>query len=203
MTRTHGRPNNCSPQDYVNPHFIIREKSVTARAIFALCRVVVVGETCVSEEGLSAIVGRDKRYQVCGGAHGFHDAGELIRKHQPDVRPIEPFLEDRGRYRVDQRSGDRISAHSYSDCVAAIRTDLCGARPARRRDRSLDEKRLRRRNYCAQLKRWLSGKFNVSPRMASLALEKFAHREILPKSLDLLTDRELAVFALLCSPGAV
>ena len=76
---------------------------MTARAIFALCRVVVVGDTCVSEEGLAAIVGRDKRYQVCGGAHGFNDAGELIRKHQPDVLLIEPFLEDRGRYRVDQR----------------------------------------------------------------------------------------------------
>ena len=71
------------------------KKSVTARAIFALCRVVVVGDTCISEEGLAAIVGRDKRYQVCGGAHGFHDAGELIRKHQPDVLLIEPFLEDR------------------------------------------------------------------------------------------------------------
>jgi hypothetical protein len=58
-------------------------------------RVVVVGDTCVSEEGMAAIVGRDKRYHVCGGAHGFYDAGELIRKHQPDVLLIEPFLEDR------------------------------------------------------------------------------------------------------------
>lgn len=87
--------------------------------------------------------------------------------------------------------------------IVSRQSEQSGARPARRRDRSLDEKRLRRRNYCAQLKRWLSGKFNVSQRMASLALEKFAHREIFPKSPDLLTDRELAVFALLCSPGAV
>src|SRR6266436_5291877 len=58
-------------------------------------RVVVVGDTCVTEEGMGAIVGRDKRYHVCGGAHGFYDAGELIRKHQPDLLLIEPFLEDR------------------------------------------------------------------------------------------------------------
>ena len=44
---------------------------------------------------MAAIVGRNKRYHVCGGAHGFFDAGELIRKHQPDVLLIEPFLEDR------------------------------------------------------------------------------------------------------------
>ena len=71
------------------------KKSATARVIFALCRVVVVGATCVSEQGMATIVGRDKRYHVCGGAHGFFDAGELIRKHQPDVLLIEPFLQDR------------------------------------------------------------------------------------------------------------
>ena len=58
-------------------------------------RVVVVGDTCVSQAGMATIVGRNKRYHVCGGAHGFYDAGELIRKHQPDVLLIEPFLEDR------------------------------------------------------------------------------------------------------------
>ena len=59
------------------------------------CRVIVVGDTCVSESGLAAIVGRDKRYQICGSAHGFFDAGELIRQHRPDVLLIEPFLKDR------------------------------------------------------------------------------------------------------------
>ena len=58
-------------------------------------RVVVAGDTCVSAQGLATIVGRDKRYQARGGAHGFYDAGELIRKHRPDVLLIEPFLEDR------------------------------------------------------------------------------------------------------------
>ena len=58
-------------------------------------RVVVVGDTCVSEQGLAAIVGRDKRYRLCGSAHGFYDARELIRQHRPDILLIEPFLEDR------------------------------------------------------------------------------------------------------------
>src|SRR6266853_6810965 len=71
------------------------KKSATARAGTEPSRVVVVGDTCVSEQGMATIVGRDKKYHVCGGAHGFYDAGELIRKHQPDVLLIEPFLEDR------------------------------------------------------------------------------------------------------------
>jgi DNA-binding NarL/FixJ family response regulator len=71
------------------------KKSATVRALFALCRVVVVGDTCVSEEGMAAIVGRDKRHHVCGSAHRFYNAGKLIGKHQPDALLIEPFLEDR------------------------------------------------------------------------------------------------------------
>src|SRR5205823_8882752 len=57
--------------------------------------VIVVGDNCVSESGLAAIVGRDKRYQICGSAHGFLEAGQLIRQHRPDILLIEPFLEDR------------------------------------------------------------------------------------------------------------
>jgi DNA-binding NarL/FixJ family response regulator len=56
---------------------------------------VVVGDTCVSEAGITSIVGGDKRYRVCASAHGFFDAGELIRRHRPDILLIEPFLEDR------------------------------------------------------------------------------------------------------------
>ena len=81
--------NACSGASRFVKMFIAVKKSATARAIFALCRVVVVGDTCVSEEGMATIVGRDKRYHVCGSAHGFFDAGELIRQHQPDILLIE------------------------------------------------------------------------------------------------------------------
>src|SRR5262249_5047527 len=80
--------------DLLRPCITVK-KTATARALFALCRVVVVGDTCVSEEGMAMIVARDKRYHVCGRAHRFYDAGELIRKHRPDVLLIEPFLEER------------------------------------------------------------------------------------------------------------
>ena len=48
-------------------------------------RIVVVGDISVSEEGIVAILGRDKRYRLCGSAHSFYDATELIRRHRPDV----------------------------------------------------------------------------------------------------------------------
>ena len=46
----------------------------------------------MSAQGLATIVGRDERYQVCGRAQGFHDAGELIGKQQRDVLLIEGSL---------------------------------------------------------------------------------------------------------------
>jgi chemotaxis response regulator CheB len=53
-------------------------------------RVMVVGDTCVSEAGMVATVSRDKRFRICGGAHGFYDASELIQQHRPDILLIEP-----------------------------------------------------------------------------------------------------------------
>jgi hypothetical protein len=120
-------------------------KSPTPPAGAQPIRVVVVGDTCVSEQAMATIVGRDKRYRVCGGAHGFYDAGELIRTHQPDVLLIEPFLQDRDGICWIKDLMMEISAHSYPDCVTAIRTDLRGARLTCRRGRLLDEERISRR----------------------------------------------------------
>ena len=62
-------------------------------------RVVAVGDTIISEQGLVAIIGRDPRYQVCGAAHTFEEANKLVRRHRPDVLLIEPFLENRDAIR--------------------------------------------------------------------------------------------------------
>src|SRR5437764_14637109 len=62
-------------------------------------RVVVVGDTIISEQGLAAIIGRDPRYHVCGAAHTFEEANKLVRQHRPDVLLIEPFLENRDAIR--------------------------------------------------------------------------------------------------------
>ena len=118
------------------------KKSATARAVLALCRVVVVGDTCVSEEGMATIVGRDNRYRVCGGAHGFYDTGELIRKHHPDVLLIEPFLEDRDGIRWIKDLATEFPRIRILIVSRQLGTDLCGARPTSRRGRLLDEKRI-------------------------------------------------------------
>jgi DNA-binding NarL/FixJ family response regulator len=62
-------------------------------------RVVAVGDTIISEQGLVAIIGRNPLYDVCGAAHTFAEANNLIRQNRPDVLLIEPFLENRDAIR--------------------------------------------------------------------------------------------------------
>ena len=181
------------------------KKSATARAIFALCRVVVVGDTCVSEAGMEAIVGRDKRYRICGGAHGFYDAGELIRMHRPDVLLIEPFLEDRdGILWIKDLAAEypctRILIVSrQSERTYAERALHAGAAGYWMKNGSADE-------LLRAVETVAAGEIYVSPRMTALALKKFAHRENLPRGLEALSDRELAVFSLIAAghrPGDI
>jgi DNA-binding NarL/FixJ family response regulator len=144
---------------------------------------------------LATIVGRDKRYQVCGSAHGFYDAGELIRKHQPDVLLIEPFLENRdGIWWIkDLATGyphTRILIVSrQSEQIYAERALQAGAAGYWMKNGS-EEELLRAVETVA------AGKIYVSPLITSLAVEKFARRADLPHRVDALSDRELAVFAL-------
>ena len=180
---------------------LVVKKSTTVRALFALCRVGIVGDTCVSEEGMAAIVGRDKRYHICGSAHGFYDAGELMRRYQLDVLLIEPFLEDR-----DGISWIKLLATEFprtcilivsrqSERLYAERALLAGAAGYWMKNGSAEE--------LMRAIETVAAKIYVSPLIASLALEKFAHREVLPNGPDLLTDRELAVFALIAAEQGV
>jgi two-component system, NarL family, response regulator NreC len=178
------------------------KKTATARAVFALCRVMVVGDTCVSEQGMAAIVGRDKRYQVCGSAHGFFDTGELIRKHKPDVLLIEPFLEDRDGIRwikdlATEYPHIRILIVSrQSERIYAERALQAGAAGYWMKNGSAAE-------LLRAVETIAAGKIYVSPLITSLAVEKFARRADLPHRVDPLSDRELAVFALIATEQGV
>ena len=173
-------------------------KSATARAGTEPCRVVVVGDTVVSEQGMATIVGRDERYHVCGGAHGFYDAGELIRKHQPDVLLIEPFLQDRDGIRwikdlmMEYPRVRILIVSRQSERIYAERALHAGAAGYWMENGSAEE-------LLRAVETVAAGEIYVSPPITSLAIQKFAHRGNLPKGVSFLSDRELAVFALIAA----
>jgi DNA-binding NarL/FixJ family response regulator len=169
------------------------------------CRVVVVGDTCISEEGMAAIVERNKRYHVCGGAHGFFDAGELIRKHQPDVLLIEPFLGNRDgicwiKDLATEFPQTRILIVSrQSERIYAKRALQAGASGYWMKHGSAQE-------LMRAVDTVAAGKLYVSPAISALAMQRLVRRGDLPSGLDALSDRELAVFSLIAaelSPGNI
>src|SRR5262245_3774332 len=167
------------------------KKNAAVRGFIALCRVVVVGDTCISEEGMAAIVGRDKRYKVCGSAHGFHDAGELIRQHRPDILLIEPFLENRDgilwiKDLAREYPRTRILIVSrQSERIYAERALQAGAAGYWMKNGSAEE-------LMRAVETVATGEIYVSPLMTSLAIEKFARqRKPSPQGLDLLAIARL------------
>ena len=168
-------------------------------------RVVVIGDTCVSEIGLKTIVAADARYEVCASAHGFFSAGELIRQHRPDVLLIEPFLENRDgilwikdlaaefpktRILIVSRQSERVYAERALQAGAAGYWMKNGSE--------------------AELMRAVAtvahGEIYTSPAITALAIKRFAQRQNIPQGLEALTDRELAVFSLIAAdrrPGEI
>ena len=139
---------------------------------------------------MAAIVGRGKRYHVCGGAHGFYGAGDLIRKHQPDVLLIDPFLEDRDGIRwikdlATEFPQIRILIVSrQSERIYAERALHAGAAGYWMKNRSAEE-------LLHAVETVAAGEIYVSPTIASLAVQKFAHREALPRGVGILSDPNL------------
>jgi DNA-binding NarL/FixJ family response regulator len=161
-------------------------------------RVVAVGDTIISEQGLVAIIGRDPRYHVCGAAHTFEEANELVRQHRPDVLLIEPFLENRDAIRwikdlAMEFPRIRILVVSrQSERTYAERALHAGASGYWMKNSSVPE-------LMHAIETVLAGEVYVSPVITSLAKHKFAGHRNLPRGLDVLSNREMAVFAMIAA----
>jgi DNA-binding NarL/FixJ family response regulator len=174
------------------------KKSATARAGTERCRVVAVGDTVISEQGLVAIIGRDPRYRVCGAAHTFKEANKLIRQHHPDVLLIEPFLENCDAIRWIKDLATEIPririliVSRQSERIYAQRALRAGAAGYWMKNSSADE-------LIRAIETVLAGEIYASRAITSVALHKFAGGRNLPRSLHILSDREMAVFSLIAA----
>ena len=164
-----------------------------------LCRIVVIGDTVISETGMATLVARDKRYLVCGAAHTFHEANNIIRQHRPDVLLIEPFLEHQDGIRwikdlARELPRTRILIVSrQAEQIFAERALRAGASGYWMKNSSAEE-------LMRAIAVVVSGEIYVSPLIASRAVQQFAGRKRnIPGQVGVLSDRELAVFSLLAA----
>jgi DNA-binding NarL/FixJ family response regulator len=159
---------------------------------------VAVGDTIIGEQGLVAIIGRDPGYRVCGAAHTFDEANKLVRQHCPDVLLIEPFLENRDAIRwIKDLAAEfpriRILIVSrQSERIYAERALQAGAAGYWMKNSSVEE-------LMHAIETVLAGEIYASRAITSVAMHKFAGGRNLPHGLDVLSDREIAVFALIAA----
>jgi DNA-binding NarL/FixJ family response regulator len=169
-----------------------------ARAGREPCQVVVVGDTVVSEQGMATIVGRDTRYRVCGTAHSFRKANEVIQQERPDLLLIDPFLENRDGIRWIKDIGREfprtriLIASRQSERIFAERGLRAGAWGYWMRNGSAEE-------LLDAIETVITGEVYVSPVIRSYAMQKFTGHRDVPHRLDVLSDRELTVFALIAA----
>jgi len=163
-----------------------------------LRRVVVVGDTIIGEQGLVTIIGRDPRYHVCGAAHTFEEANRLVRQHRPDVLLIEPFLENRDAIRWIKDLASEfpririLVVTRQCERTYAERALRAGASGYWMKNSSVEE-------LMHAIETVLGGKIYASHAITSLAMQRFAGDRNRPPGLDLLSDREVAVFALIAA----
>ena len=159
---------------------------------------MAVGDTIIGEQGLVAIIGRDPRYHVCGAAHTFEEANKIVRQHRPDVLLIEPFLENRDAIRwikdlATEFPRIRILVVSrQSERTYAERALCAGASGYWMKNSSVEE-------LMHAIDTVLAGEIYASRAITSVAMHKFAGGRNLPPGLDVLSDREMAVFALIAA----
>ena len=152
----------------------------------------------ISEQGLVAIIGRDPRYHVCGAAHTFEEANKLVRQHRPDVLLIEPFLENRDAIRwikdlATEFPRIRILVVSrQSERTYAERALCAGASGYWMKNSSVAE-------LMHAIETVLAGEIYASQAITGFAMHKFAGGRNLPTGLEVLSDREMAVFALVAA----
>src|SRR5437773_5387752 len=161
-------------------------------------RVVVVGDTIISEQGLAAIIGSDPLYHVCSAAHTFEEANRLVRQHRPDVLLIEPFLENRDAIRwikdlATEFPRIRILIVSRrSERTYAERALRAGASGYWMKNGSVEE-------LMQAIETVLAGEIYASKTITCLAMRKLAGDRNLPHALDVLSNREMAVLSLIAA----
>ena len=160
-------------------------------------RIVVIDDTVIGEKGMATLVASDERFLVCGAAHTFDEANNVIRQHRPDVILIEPFLEHHDGIRwikdlARELPRTRILIVSrQSEQIYAERALRAGASGYWMKNSSAEE-------LMRAIAVVASGEIYVSPLVASRAVLKFAGRKRNGR-VEVLSDRELAVFSLLAA----
>lgn len=169
-------------------------------------RLLVIDANTVCREGLTAIAGRDNRFEICKYTYKGESAAKLVNQHRPDLLLIEPFGDGlEGVWLIkglsEEFQSTRIIAVSQRpEEVFAERILRAGASGYWMKNGGETE-------LLSCIETVLSGQIYVSSRVALYAVHRLvAGRHPRSNLVGGLTDRELHVFGLIgngMGPGRI
>jgi DNA-binding NarL/FixJ family response regulator len=156
---------------------------------------VVADDSTVAREGIAAIVAGELGYALCGLATDQGTTAELVKKHQPDLLVIEPFLGHCDGIFLLKELAARFPRTRIL-AVSRQPEEIYAERALRAGASGYWMKSGTREELIHAIETVLARELYVSPRIALRAVHKVVdHAEAHPHATDL-TDRELHVFAL-------
>src|SRR6185369_9439696 len=162
-------------------------------------RVLIVDDHPTVREGLAWRIGQEPDLEVCGQAADVGEALRLLPQTQPDVAVIDISLKSGNGIDLVKRIKDRYAAvrtlvwSMHSESLYAERALRAGALGYVNKDQATDR-------IVEAIRQVLKGKVYLSEAMTERLLHRTvagAREEITRSPLDLLADRELAVFRLI------
>jgi DNA-binding NarL/FixJ family response regulator len=147
--------------------------------------------------GLGKIIAAAAGLVVCAGTGDYDDVTDLIERHRPHLMIAEPFHENRDGVTWIKNLARAfpqtkiLVASSNAEATYAERVLRAGASGYWMKSGTADE-------LLKAIDTILSGELYVSPRVALLAVHKLVDRPVKgSRQVELLSDRELHVFALI------
>jgi len=161
-------------------------------------RILVVDRMELVRVGLAQIISAASSFVVCAATGDYDDVPELLERHRPHVMIVEPFHERQDGIRwLKELAGEFpqtkiLVASSSAEVTYAERSLRAGAAGYWMKTSSAAE-------LLHAIETVQAGEVYVSPEITSLAVRKFAGHRTVPPGLDLLSDREVAVFSLIAA----
>ncbi len=152
--------------------------------------------------GLANIISAASSFVVCAATGDYDDVPKLLERHRAHVMIVEPFHKSQDGIRwIKEFAGEFpqtkiLVASSSAEVTYAERTLRAGAAGYWMKTSSADE-------LLRAIETVLTGEVYVSPVITSLALRKFAGDRNVPPGLDVLSDREMAVFTLIAAEHGI
>lgn len=160
--------------------------------------IMIVDDHPIFREGLANLIGRNDRYQIVAEAAGVSEAMTLMKKSPPEMVIVDLTLAEGSGLQLIKRIHSEkpaikiLVASMHDDMIYAERSLRAGAHGYINKEQAASK-------LIGAIEEVLQGKIYLDPAVAAHIVQRRTQKQapVLERPEDVLSDRELEVFALL------